>query len=153
MEPATQDLLAQFASDKNQRTLLVSRVEHRGGAGNDDDEDKPEPSPRKDETGKTGETDTVEFSLKILYNGGEAHTIAFLKREAYANLELRGDETTDVVANKLQLINLGYAGEDFNLFELAATYVDYSLIPLFNSFKTSKSQKADTGSAAGFDNI
>jgi hypothetical protein len=50
---------------------------------------------------------------------------------------------------------LGYIGEDFNIFELAATYVEYSLLPLFNSFKTSKVASADkSGSAStGFENI
>jgi hypothetical protein len=81
----------------------------------------------------------IKFSLKIQYYGPLAHTIAFLKREAFAVLDLRGGETGDHVSKQLQLLNLGYIGEDFNIFELAATYVEYSLLPLFNSYKTTKS--------------
>jgi hypothetical protein len=61
-----------------------------------------------------------------------------LKRESYAALDLRGEEGGDHLSKQLQLINLGYVGEDFNIFELVATYVEYSLLPLFNSYKTSK---------------
>jgi dynein heavy chain 1 len=50
------------------------------------------------------------------------------------------------------MINLGYVGEDFNIFELAATYVEYSLIPVLNSYKLSKG-KGDSGTAGGFENI
>jgi len=96
----------------------------------------------------------VKFSLKVQYFGTAAHTIAFLKRESFALLDLRGDETGDHTSKQLQLINLGYIGEDFNIFELAATYVEYSLLPLFNSYKTNKGAKNDMGpSAAGFENI
>lgn len=53
------------------------------------------------------------------------------------------------------MVNLGYIGEDFNIFELAATYVEYSLLPLFNSYKTTSKSQANSGGAtsSGFDNI
>jgi hypothetical protein len=81
-----------------------------------------------------------------------AHTLAFNKRQSYAVMDLKGDEE---ISKQLQLINLGYIGEDFNIFELAATYVEYSLLPLFNSYKTCKASQADkSGStSAGFENI
>jgi dynein heavy chain 1 len=57
------------------------------------------------------------------------------------------------------VINLGYIGQDSNIFELAATYVDFSILPLFQDYKSKSvgagSQGADvsSGSAAGLDNI
>lgn len=57
------------------------------------------------------------------------------------------------------MINLGYIGQDSNIFELAATYVDFSILPLFQDYKSKSvgagSQGADvsSGSAAGLDNI
>jgi dynein heavy chain 1 len=77
-----------------------------------------------------------------------AHTIAFLKRESYTVLDLRGEEYGEHVSKQVQLINLGFIGEDFNIFELAATYVEYSLQPLFNSYRGTH------GSAStGFENM
>lgn len=93
----------------------------------------------------------MKFSLQVNYHGGTAHTIAFLKRESFPHLELRGDDAGDV-SKQLQMINLGFVGEDFNIFELAATYVEYSLIPVLNSYKLSKG-KGDSGTASGFENI
>jgi hypothetical protein len=53
------------------------------------------------------------------------------------------------VSKQLQLINLGYIGEDFNIFELAATYVEYSILPLFSSYKASRATLSDKAGAAG----
>jgi len=172
-EPATQELLAQFASDRNQRALLVSRVDQRARAANEEEEHKDEAtgagSPEKNaeaeptddarekpaELGELLQGDELKFSLKVQYYGAVAHTIAFLKRESYTVLDLKGDEAGEPVPKQLQLLNLGYIGEDFNIFELAATYVEYSLLPLFNSYKTSKATQSDkSGSTStGFENI
>ena len=103
--------------------------------------------------GDAGINDIIKFSLQVQYHGGTAHSIAFLKRESFTHLELRGDEAGDNVSKQLQLINLGFVGEDFNIFELAATYVEYSLLPVLNSYKTNKGTKSDSGTAGGFDNI
>jgi dynein heavy chain 1 len=92
----------------------------------------------------------------VQYYGSAAHTIAFLKRESYTALELSGGEQAgEQLCKQLQLLNLGYIGEDFNLFELAATYVEYSLLPLFNSYKASKAGQSDKSSStsAGFEGI
>ena len=84
--------------------------------------------------------------------GPNAQTIAFLKREDYQKLELAGqggdlekvldasltsgensapaEESTDL-SSQIQIVNLGYLGQDSNLFELASTYVDFSFMPLF----------------------
>lgn len=149
--------MAQFASDKNQRTLLVSRIDSKGGPGQEANTDEPLASPRNTNPDAATEggasSDTVKFSLKVDYHGGNAHSIAFLKREQYGFLDLKSDETGDGTGKQLQLINLGYIGEDFNIFELAATYVEYSLLPLFNSYKVHKTSKGEASSAPGVDNI
>ena len=155
----------QFAQDKNQRALLISKIDHRVKDGDEDDQiDGGQPKAEaalvedgesKTEAGELLQGGGIKFSLKIQYYGPLAHTIAFLKREAFAVLDLRGGETGDHVSKQLQLLNLGYIGEDFNIFELAATYVEYSLLPLFNSYKATKSTQSDkSGStSAGFENI
>jgi hypothetical protein len=79
----------------------------------------------------------LKFSCKVHYYGPMAHTIAFLKRDEFAVLDLTADSEHHI-SKQMQVINLGYIGEDFNIFELAATYVEYSLVPLFNSYKLSK---------------
>lgn len=42
----------------------------------------------------------------------------------------------------MQLLNLGYVGEDSNIFELAVNYVEYSFIPLFSTYKSSSSSSS-----------
>lgn len=57
------------------------------------------------------------------------------------------------------MINLGYMGQESNVFELAATYVDFSILPLFQDFKYKSGgaslQGTDigAGSATGLDNV
>lgn len=159
-EPANQELLAQFAHDKNQRALLISRIDQRGRpedetASSSQPSEAAEDGKDKNEISELLQGDELRFSLKVQYYGPVAHTIAFLKRESFAVLDLRGDEAGDHASKQLQLLNLGYVGEDFNIFELAATYVEYSLVPLFNSYKTSKASMTDkSGSTStGFENI
>ena len=151
----------QFAHEKNQRALLISRIDQRddpepSGPPNQKSElDPADDGKEKTELGELFRGDEVKFSLKVQYYGPIAHTIAFLKRESFAVLNLRGVDAGDHVSKQLQLLNLGYIGEDFNIFELAGTYVEYSLLPLFNSYKTSKATFADkSGSTStGFENI
>jgi len=98
----------------------------------------------------------VHFSMKVEYLGPNAQTIAFLKREDFAKLDLSAsmdlekvlesgitsnesattpaNESIDL-ASQIQVINLGYLGQDSNLFELASTYVDFSFMPLFQDYK------------------
>jgi len=40
-------------------------------------------------------------------------------------------------------MNLGFIGEDFNIFEMTSTFMEYALLPLFNSYKTFKSGGTD----------
>jgi hypothetical protein len=90
----------------------------------------------------------LRISLKIQYLGQVAHTIAFLKREAYSVLDIKQSENPKHLSGQLQVINLGYMGEDATIFELATTYVEYSFLPLFNAYKQGGSK-----TTIGLDNI
>ena len=96
----------------------------------------------------------MRFSLKVQYFGAIAHSIGFIKREAFEIVDLRLDESGEHLSRQLQVVNLGYVGEDFNIFELAANYMEYSFTPLFDSYKQVKSISTDkTGASGGFDSI
>lgn len=97
----------------------------------------------------------IAFSTKIEFMGPNAQTIAFLKREDFAKLDLnQGMELEKVLdaaitstesstpgevqydlSSQIQVVNLGYLGQDSNIFELASTYVDFSFMPLFQDYK------------------
>jgi hypothetical protein len=150
------EILNAFASDKSQRTLVFSKVE-RTSSG--DDEIKQTDPQEKRETSDV----RLVISNKVEYQGASAQAIAFLKREPYKHLYLKdqdklkidteekstattaGDVATTMdeefvdLSSQLQVINLGYIGPDSNIFELASTYVDFSILPLFQDYK-SKSQ-------------
>jgi hypothetical protein len=61
------------------------------------------------------------------------------------------------LSHQLQVINLGYLGRESNIFELASTYVDFSILPLFNDFKSKSAQKdagnQDANQVQGLDAI
>ena len=57
------------------------------------------------------------------------------------------------LSSQLQILNLGYVGEDSNLFELAVNYVEYSLIPLFNTYRTSIGKIGEEKANTGLDNV
>jgi hypothetical protein len=98
--------------------------------------------------------------------GSSAQTIAFLKRESYAVLDLKAEQDLDKIldlsvssqiqpgssmmvdlGSQLQVVNLGYLGQESNIFELASTYVDFSFLPLFQDFKN-KSAGSNAGALA-----
>ena len=83
----------------------------------------------------------IRFTLKVEYLGQSAHSIAFVKRDGFQVLELKSGSTDNVkhLSSQLQVMNLGFVGEDANIFELAVNYVEYSFIPLFNTYKTAPS--------------
>ena len=89
--------------------------------------------------GKEDEEVEILFTVKVQFLGQMAHSIAFVKREAHAQLELKSVEPVKHLSSQLQMLNLGYVGEDSNIFELAVNYVEYSFIPLFSTYKTSSS--------------
>lgn len=45
------------------------------------------------------------------------------------------------LSSQLQVVNLGYLGQESNIYELASTYVDFSFLPLFTDFKTKTGQQ------------
>jgi hypothetical protein len=51
------------------------------------------------------------------------------------------------LGSQLQVVNLGYLGQESNIFELASTYVDFSFLPLFQDFKN-KSAGSNAGALA-----
>lgn len=95
---------------------------------------------------------TIIFTSKVEFLGQSAHTIAFLKRENYARLDLEDHKLaieengstadagpaqnsgTDLSA-QLQVVNLGFLGPDANIFEFASTYFDFYFLPLFSDYK------------------
>jgi hypothetical protein len=90
--------------------------------------------------GKEDEEVEILFTVKVQFLGQMAHSIAFVKREAHAQLELKAAvEPSKHLSSQLQMLNLGYVGEDSNIFELAVNYVEYSFIPLFSTYKTTSS--------------
>jgi hypothetical protein len=46
------------------------------------------------------------------------------------------------MSSQLQILNLGYVGEESNIFELAVNYVEYSFMPLFSTYKASSSSSS-----------
>lgn len=167
-------VLGDFASDKNQRTLVFAKIEKSASGPEESPQVKKEP---------VAVSTKIVVSNKVEFQGASTMAIAFIKREPHKHLYLKnqaaaeneskaasitsgGDEQPatieDVsvdISSQLQVINLGYIGQDSNIFELASTYVDFSFLPLFQDFKsksqgsTSQGTEATQGSAAGLDNI
>ena len=160
-DPINQATLKQFAIEKKQRALLIAKIDRAKEIAKDDKGQSPLPKEGEQQQPELDGEGQIElkFSLKVQYLGKTSHVIAFLKRESFQTLELRG--TTDVarhLSSQLQILNLGYIGEDSNIFELAATYVEYSLLPLFNTYKTgsgAQSTSDDKGgkSTSGLENV
>jgi hypothetical protein len=83
----TLQLVKQFAEDKQTRSLVIAKVDRSQG-----DQEQP-PMTKADDTDQmsmqTEGSVQVLFSEKVEYLGTTAQTIAFLKRESYAVLDLR----------------------------------------------------------------
>lgn len=171
----TLELLKSFAMDNSLRSLVVAKIEKPQADASVDGE------ATGDSTQDVSMSDaqssmrvdghiSISFSTQVEYLGPTAQTIAFLKREDYAKLDLNvgiapadsasanpADERVDL-GSQIQVVNLGYLGQDSNIFELAATYVDFSFMPLFKDYKQ-KTQVANTGgqesqgAAGGLDGI
>ncbi len=170
--PEKLDLLKQFAADKSHRSLVVAKIEKPSVNASVDGVDTT--ASNKDASGSDSLSLSsiregniqIHMSTKIEYLGPNAQTIAFLKREDFAKLDLTsgmdldkvleagiqsqdsttnpaGDHHTDL-SSQIQIINLGYLGQDSNIFELASTYFDYSFMPLFTDYKN-KTQVSNSG--------
>jgi hypothetical protein len=79
-----------------------------------------------------------------------------VKREGFLVLELKGADSKHL-SSQLQVLNLGFVGEDANIFELAVNYVEYSFIPLFATYKNSPASQLDNKKSGqsnqGLDNV
>jgi len=107
-DAGNQKTLKNFASDKNQRALLIAKIEkgeikppsNEGMIPNKEEEmgtSQEKSSEFESEilsNWEEGDPAKVElkFSLKVVYMGQLAHTIAFLKRESYAMLDFKASE-------------------------------------------------------------
>lgn len=86
---------------------MVSKIDPRGGAlHEEEDKDDGSGSPGKStqEEGKEAEGsqgEEIKFALKVQYYGHAAHTLAFLKRDSYPVMDLKGDDTGDHVSRQL----------------------------------------------------
>ena len=172
--PTSVDLLKGFASDKSQRALVVAKIEK---SSNEQQKAEQPVTPKSEVSSVTAGMD-VEIMLtgKVEYITQNAQTIAFLKREEFAKLDLKLDMELEKVlesavnqsqsmseagqpteervdlSSQIQIINLGYLGQDSNIFELASTYVDFSFLPLFHDYKNKtqiKNPGQDQPSGAG----
>jgi len=133
-QPAVQAILRAFATDKKYRTLVVIRAEKPS------EEQKEEPAVE------------VRFSLKVEYLGQTAHSIAFLKRDDFQVLDLKACDAKPL-SSQVQVVNLGFVGEDSSVFELAFNYVEFSFIPLFNTYKQGPAQTEKSSSLQGLDSV
>ena len=95
----------------------------------------------------------MAFNTQIEYRGPETQSIAFLKRQLYHRLTLsvpdkENKELVDLtkvdLSSQLQVINLGYMGDNSNIFDLAFTYVDHSLLPIFQDYKKNRNKANQT---------
>lgn len=143
--PVNQATLRSFAIDKKLRTLVVARIDRPTAANIAEGTEEVKGGEENNGGKEDSSEDAVEilFTVKVQFLGQMAQSIAFVKREAHAQLELKAaGESVKPLASQLQLLNLGYVGEDSNIFELAVNYVEYSFIPLFSTYKTSSSSSA-----------
>ena len=164
--PEKQELLKAFARDKGQRSLVVAKIEKPATNTSVDGVDSSSQN-ASDSQSSIRPDGNIEISIstKVEFLGANAQTIAFLKREDYSKLDLSGgidlqardvnisaadtasgnppEEGTDL-SSQIQVVNLGYLGQDSNIYELASTYVDFSFLPLFQDYKN-KTQVAQTG--------
>eukprot|EP00830_Metopus_es_P014592 TRINITY_DN3930_c0_g2_i1.p1 TRINITY_DN3930_c0_g2~~TRINITY_DN3930_c0_g2_i1.p1 ORF type:complete len:1285 (-),score=333.29 TRINITY_DN3930_c0_g2_i1:418-4179(-) len=139
-KPDNQKIIKNFANERNQRSLIVYKIEPEGGAPEvvsepvKGEETKADPKP---DHGK----ELIEFSLEVGYKGTNTHAIAFLKREQIATIELLNHDLAKHVAAQLQVINIGYIGEDSTPFVITNTYILNSFTPLFQSFEEARYPK------------
>lgn len=171
--PEKLELLKQFAQDKSQRSLVIAKIEkpstNASVDGADTTASNKDASATSDTMSLSSMRDSniqIYFSTKIEYLGPTAQTIAFLKREDFAKLDLASGMDLDKVletgltsqdsqaaptgdhsdlSSQIQVVNLGYLGQDSNIFELASTYFDFSFMPLFTDYKNKTQVSASGG--------
>jgi dynein heavy chain 1 len=134
-----------FVTNKQNRTLIVSKTEEFSKVIESKEERKidAQEGAEEDIIMTEGESQSksivnIEIDLKVNYRGEDAQSIAFIKRQLYPIINLK--EGKKAIGRQLQVINLGYAGEEIELFRMANIYLDNGLIPLFTSYKSKKNQ-------------
>jgi hypothetical protein len=146
--------------------LVIAKIDKQAGDQNQSKQETTD-SDSANRSSLTLDANTeLHISAKVEYLGSNAQTIAFLKREEFAKLDLKLELAIDKVLDsaiasgsseagaaveervdlsaQVQILNLGYLGQDSNIFELASTYVDFSFLPLFHDYKN-KTQIKNTG--------
>lgn len=139
-KPENQKVIKNFATERNQRSLMICKMEIESVAT----ELPTAPQQEKTEGEPAHPKELIEFSLEVAYKGPSAHVIAFHKRELYATLDLSSHESSKPIATQIQVINIGYVGEDNTPFVLTNTYIQNSFAPLFHSFESVRYQKGTT---------
>ena len=81
------------------RSLVVAKVDNATNAASNDESADTAANTTKDDSISTipGTTTEIRFSSKVEYLGTNAQSIAFLKREDYAKLELSSEMSLDNV--------------------------------------------------------
>lgn len=126
--PESQKTIKNFAVERGQKSLVVSKSERESPAIEGS-------APPDGAAEKLPAQVTIEFSLEVAYKGPNTLAIAFLKREQYPTLDLSVHDLAKHVAVQLQVINVGYIGEDNTPFVITNTYILNSLTPLFQSYE------------------
>ena len=137
------NIIRSFITDKQNRSLIVSKLEEFSKPIDESKEDMDKDT--KDSTQdtiQTGDSDSksivsITLDLKVTYRGADSQSIAFIKRQNVTVIDLQKGRKR--IGKQLQVFNLGYAGEEIDLFRLANIYIDNGLIPLFSSYKAKKS--------------
>ena len=134
-----QELVRNFANERNQRSLIVCKMEQEATAS---EPVLPSTEPKGLEPiSPPRAKEVVEFALEVAYKGTNTQAIAFMKREQYATLDLSIHDLAKHMAVQLQVINIGYIGEDSTPFVLTNTYIVNSFAPLFQSFEAARYPK------------
>ncbi len=133
--PDNQKIIKNFASERNQRSLVVSKSEQEPATA-EAAAKAPEAPPEKPK-------EIIEFSLEVAYKGSNTYAVAFLKREQYPTLDLSVHDLTKHIASQLQVLNIGYVGEDATPFVITNTYITNSFAPLFQSFEAVRYPKGE----------
>lgn len=137
------NVIRMFVADKQNRSLIVSKVEEFTKPLEEQNVDESKTA-EKDDTEDSIQTDvsknksmvSIFLDLKINYRGSDTQSIAFIKRQNISTVNLK--ESRRGIGKQLQVLNLGYEGDELELFRLAGIYVDNGLIPLFASYKSKK---------------
>ena len=89
--PEAVEILKAFAQDKGQRALVVAKVEKDAGEQSKTQTEASASDSNRSSVPVVDANIELVFSTKVEYLGHNAQTVAFLKREEYAKLDLKPD--------------------------------------------------------------